>query len=188
MIDKERLALFNQAKSISNDTAVKAVHKIRQKGWWDDFLTHQKGTMYKIELPSVRWSNVKLDNVNLHNANLWDAKLEKADLRFAGLQEARLEDAHLQGSDLRSAHLQGAVLVKANLQDVHLNNAELQGANLMGANLRGADLQGAKFDEKTVLPDAQIVGMDNNRKAIYDKYWTPDIDEEYMSRYTHQIS
>lgn len=68
-----------------------------------------------------------------------------------------------------------------------LTGAKLQGANLAGvtlwrANLTNANLQQVKFDEHTVLPDAQWVEEDTEGNLIYDKCWIQDID---MTRYTN---
>jgi uncharacterized protein YjbI with pentapeptide repeats len=97
-------------------------------------------------------------------------------LSGATLQDANLQGANLQDADLQKAYLQGAFLVQASLQ-----GANLQHANLHEATLKLSDLPShiARFDEKTILPDADNIGHEFN--PIYDKYWTPETD---MSRYT----
>ena len=70
----------------------------------------------------------------------------------------------------------------SNLQDAYLAYANLQNAILINANLRNAILENTEFNEKTVLPDAEAIGLDSEDNKIYSKYWTPETD---MTRYTN---
>jgi uncharacterized protein YjbI with pentapeptide repeats len=142
----------------------------------------------KLRVTNLQGAN--LWNASLQGANLMSANLEQADLVSANLHGANLEYASLQGANLMSANLHGAKLGQAKLQGVALWDASLQGANLMSANLHGAkNIETATFDEKTVLPDANLLQdekgdyrKDVNGNYIYDKYWTLTTD---MTRYTN---
>lgn len=134
-------------------------------------------------LQDVWLSYATLEDTWLMNANLRGTKLGKADLRGADLWKA-----DLQGAMLSYAYLQGAMLNYTNLQGANFYKATLQGTSLEKANLRNARLTYVEYDEKTILPDAEMICSDDGRPLvdeqdnfIFDKYWTPETD---MSRYT----
>ena len=173
--EERKLALFRQAKSRSNDFAVDALDQIQQEDWWEELLEHYPSANknYRIDLSRVQWAG----GVMLREANLQQALLLQANL-----QEAFLEGAILEKADLWSANLQQTKLTGANLQQTLLRNANLHGANLARVNLAGAEIhESTKFDNRTVLPDANIIGSDQDGTPLYDKYWTP---ETKMKRYT----
>lgn len=135
-------------------------------------------------LLSADLQHAKLGRANLQHAKLWDAKMQHVNLRSADLQHAKLVFAKLQHANLRKANLQHANLQYANMQHVNLKKANLQSARLQYANLRDVqNIEEALFNEKTVLPDAEKIGNDDERKAIFtpESYWTPETD---MTRYT----
>ncbi len=143
------------------------------------------------DLQQADLTEAHLDSANLKRANLLGANLQNASLMWADLQQANLQQSSLQGAHLREATLQGTILYNTNLQQAKLWQTDLQeavlyranlcGTELFKANLKGAKLEYATFDGTTVLPDAKYIKLDDNGKAIYDKYWTPETD---MSRYT----
>lgn len=145
-------------------------------------------------------SNANLTSANLNGASLTSAKLDRADLFNANLSKVHMFNtnltyvslgrANLSNADLLSANLDGADLAFANLSGANLGRANMSGADLIYANLSGtflvesnlvdADLSYVTLNEKTVLPDAQILDKSPDTPR-YDKYWTPETD---MTRYT----
>jgi hypothetical protein len=168
-VRNEKKNLIIQLRSKDNATALGALEQIKENGW------HEDGTLRGADLWQANLQAARLLGAELQGAILKYANLQGASLTFANLQGASLRGANLQGVDLNQANLQATYVVEANLQRAKLLGANLKGADLRGANLQGADLRGVKFDEKTVLPDAQEI------YHRYDKYWTPETD---MSRYT----
>lgn len=147
--------------------------------------------LQETDLSGADLQSVKLEVINLQGANLSFAVIEAATMLHPNFEEADLSYSTLKGSHLPFSNLQSANLEAANLENTNLVYARLQQANFSGANLQGvilrdASLRGAvideytKFNEKTVLPDARSL-KNEERKTIFDKYWTPETD---MSRYT----
>jgi uncharacterized protein YjbI with pentapeptide repeats len=147
----------------------------------------QGADLYQANLQDTNLWAANLQGANLYQANLQGANLTRANLEGAYLGDANLKGANLykanlQGADLFKANLQGANLIAAKLQDADLGYANLQGADLRSANLKGAKLDDASYDEKTVLPDAKYIGIDDDGKDIFDKYYIAG--ETDMRRYT----
>lgn len=151
----------------------------------------QGANLEKANLQNTNFLNAKIEEANLSEANLQNSHLFAATLRGANLYNANLKEGHLYG-----ANLEGASLAKANLEDADLRESILIGTDLHSANLKGADLsapqragalifglpfESVKYDETTVLPNAEYLGNDNGDNPIYDKYWTPETD---MGLYT----
>ena len=138
--------------------------------------------------------HANMESANLQEAILREANLQNVNLRRANLQGCELEFANLQGASLSSGKLQGAYLGCADLRGANLEYAGLQGSDLGQANLRDAkNIESARFDEKTLLPDAEFQRDENGNLIRDDKgkrlfiytpqsYWTPDTD---MTRYTN---
>ncbi|MEM9951660.1 MAG: pentapeptide repeat-containing protein [Chloroflexota bacterium] len=147
----------------------------------------ENANLSRAHLENANLIRAHLENANLSRAHLENVGLTEAHLENAKLTEAQLENANLSGAQLENAELFGAQLENAELFGAQLENAKLFGARLKNANLWIAPLRGAKditdaqFNEQTVLPDAEHIGYDDDRKPIYDKYWTPETD---MTRYT----
>lgn len=177
--------LVAQAGSKTRAVAADAIHELsKRSGLYRDALV-------EADLKDVDLSGVHLDSANLQDANLMSANLKGAWLRVANLERAELSYTDCQKADLRSVilkeagmwntFLQGANLSGANLHRAEVGHIFCEGANLMNAWLRNVeDIELAHFDETTILPDAQIIGKDEHRNPIYDKFWTPDTD---MLRY-----
>jgi hypothetical protein len=203
---QERLIMV--AGGQSNETAKRAIDELRHRGW----LEGADGLLRKVRLWNAKLQGADLRNANLSGTDMQEASLERAILRGAKLERAMLPFTKLEGADLREANLQGAVLFKAdlkvanlwrancqaayldranlrqailaetNFQDSNLAETDFRMANLRGSNFRGAILEKARFDEETVLPDAQFVRREKDGTEIFDKYWTPDTD---LSRFTN---
>jgi uncharacterized protein YjbI with pentapeptide repeats len=122
-------------------------------------------------MQGAKFIDAILSNVNLNGSDLNNADLSHSNLHESNFRNAGMGYANLSNTDLQSANLENAILYKA----------KLLGANLCNSNLRGANLTEAIFDEKTILPDANLVEITNERGYMYDKYWTPNVD---MTRYT----
>jgi uncharacterized protein YjbI with pentapeptide repeats len=162
-----------------------------------EFTNFQEASFVNADLRHANLSHAKLQQAtlmytDLQQANLWCAKLQGADLMWAKLQQAELAFSHLENASaglanfqqcyLYMAYLQNADLRSSNLQDAYLAYAKLQNAILVKANLRNAILKNTEFNEKTVLPDAEAISLDDEGNKIYSKYWTPETD---MTRYTN---
>lgn len=134
-------------------------------------------------LDSANLQHTRLLMSNLQHSRLSHANLQQTELENANLQQANLREANLQEAYLREANLQGVDLYKANLQETNLGLANLRDASLLQVNLLGAKIDYAQFDEKTLLPDAQKTGWDDEGNNLYTpkSYWTPKTD---MRRYT----
>ena len=140
-------------------------------------------------LTSANLQAAYLEQTILERAELEEANLQDANLSWASLEQASLFRANLEQANLQYARLQEADLWEANLHGTNLMSANLQGAFLRAANLRGVEgIETARFDEKTVLPDAESIRDENDHfmqddagNFIWDKYWTPETD---MTRYT----
>ena len=190
-----RQRLIREMGSRDNATARRAAREANERGMVEDgslrraILTEasmeevdlsggdfESASLWLADLSRARLARANFENASLERTELDDAFLYRANLKNTFLQEATLENADLDEANLTGAHLREANLEKANLQD-----ATLYGAFLYRANLLNAYLNGAKFDEKTVLPDAKIIGRDEHVAPVYDKYWTADTD---MKRYT----
>ena len=143
-----RIRLIHEVGSKDNATTLKAIHKIRERGW----LSGDDGVLRR----------GRLSGVNLEGANLHAVNLEGAHLSLVNLEGANLSYANFKGADLQYANLKGVYLYEANLEDT----------NLSGVNFRDANLNRVKFNEKVVLPDSAY----NFKTKTYDKYWTPDTD------------
>lgn len=201
-IEEKKKNLIIQLRSQDNATAIAAVEQLKVNNWIEDG-SLQSAILYEANLQgtSMTLANLRgayLSNVNLQDANLGhsnlegtklnNANLKRAELLVSNLQYADLEHTNLQRANLFSARLQNANLFKVDMEWAFLSEAKMQGANLANANLRNAELENTIFDEKTVLPDAEVKTTDNgfplrdeHRNLVYDKYWTPQTD---MSRYT----
>ncbi len=173
--------LIRQMGSAENKTALYAVEKLKDNGWFRDG-SLQGADLRRANLEGAALARANLEGVNLQQANLCKAYLGETILRAADLREARLHGANLRQVVLESATLAGADLTDAylavsdlreadlsysRLQSANLWQARLQGANLSYADLRDATLYGIEFDGRTILPDGT--------------YWTPDRD---MTRFT----
>ena len=151
-----------------------------------------------IELRGADLSEGRFQWASLKSANLARTKLRKADLtrvkamkssffmayaQRSIFQRGNFDQADFQEADFHGAKLNTARLTQVNMRDTNLAEADLRGAVLTGArmirtNLRGANLAYARFDESTILPDAEFIPERNS----FDKYWTPQTD---MTRYTN---
>ena len=131
----------------------------------------------KINLATIKASDLSLYDIELHGANLFNARfqgaslskaeLQKANLSMSILEKAHLTDANLSQADLTFAHLQEAMLYDANLQE-----ADLLGANLQKAKLSGTDLRGAKNLTAAQLLEAIVddtTQLDPELRAEYDR-------------------
>ncbi len=138
-----------------------------------------------------QWASLKSANLamtNLQKADLTRVKAMKSSFYMARaqrsvLQRGNFDKADFQEADLHGVDLSAARLTQVNMRDTNLAEANLRGAVLTGArmirtNLRGANLAYARFDESTILPDAEF-DLDS---WSFDKYWTPQTD---MTRYTN---
>lgn len=198
-INTKKRELLSRLRSHQPYNATEAMREIRDNNLFH-LVQAQKDNLYKLH-----WNKIDLSQVDLEGANLESTSLESASLYSANLEGAKLRSANmyrfngyyavLRGAslgyaDLREAtlhrtNLEKAFLWGADLEDANLQSANLCGANLMLANLKHADLKYAKFDERTILPDSNIVVTSPEARILthddYDKYWTPDTD---MTRYT----
>ena len=95
--------------------------------------------------------------------------------------------ANLWGSNLSSVNLNQANLQGSNLQEANLEHTILYGALLRGAKLKNANLKSAKFDSKTLLPNAIIIGQDDLGHNLYDResYWSLETDMECYTNPSH---
>lgn len=211
-IDELKAKLVRESGSLVNDVAVHAIQELRSHGWLSDkngllagaslIQTNlQYAPLKRANLEGVNIKNANFQNADLHGAilknahvglgssgayfqeaNLSSAQFQEANLINSNLEHANLESTYFQGACLARTNLRGANLCLANLDNTVLSYANLEEVNLSGSNLKGAIIDYAKFNEKTVLPDANLTQeKDSNDNAIYNKYWTPDID---MRRYT----
>ena len=170
-----------------------------------------EANLQEANLEEADLSNTVLNEANLQKARLFKANLQEANFQLANMQETNLRLSKMQNADFSyckmqnadlslckaqnanfdTTNLQGASLGLSDFEGANLRYSNLRQANLLSANLTNAKLSGARFDEKTVLPDAQNL-TDEQGKMVKDKqgnyvytkasYWTPDID---MSRYTN---
>jgi hypothetical protein len=183
-VRNEKQKLIIQMRSNNKADVNNAVEQLRAEGWLEDG-SLKKANLREVNLESERLMNANLEGTYLNRANLQDAEINEANLEGAklwgrNLQNVSLWLTNLKGANLAGSNLQGAKLGGANLQGAWLNDVILRGVHLREANLEGARLKNAKFDEKTVLPDAEIINNDAFNPT-FDKYWTPDTD---MRRYT----
>lgn len=181
---QEKTQIIKEMGSQDNVTALRAVEKLRERGWLTD------GTLKGVSLAGANLEGANLDaqdqdvdderhleavdltGVNLRDANLSKAVLRGAFLRDADLAGADMRGADLQRADLRQADLRGAILNEADLQMASLAAAFMEGAFLeraflTGANLRRAIMRNAHLTG-AILPDGNL--------------WSPAVD---LMRYTH---
>jgi len=185
-IAETKRQLIQKAGSNFNYRALDAIETARENGWLDT----EDGLLAGQDLLSANLKDANLQEVNLrstdlHGANLQKANLKRAQLQYASLAQARLQNAYLVGANLQEAYLwwanlKEAILIGANLKDANLEDADLSGANLANANLVGANLKDAIFDKTTILPDATLIGSDDEGNAKFNKFWTPETD---MAKY-----
>ncbi len=155
-----------------------------------------ESNLERINLSKAQLSGANLERVNLGHARLiqtlWGStNLERANLEHANLVQSTFIGSNLYQVNLEHSYLIKATLYKTNLETVNfrganLENADLSKSNLSGAilhesNLMGTNLADTTFDSQTVLPDANLVGYDENNSPIYDKFWTSETD---MTQYT----
>ena len=103
-------------------------------------------------------------------------------MAYGSLDHCDFQEADLHGADLSHSDLSHSLLRDTNFAEANLGRAVLSDTRMISANLTGANLTGAFFNENTILPDAKFVGFDEDRHAIFDKYWTTDTD---MTCYTN---
>ncbi|MCB9453742.1 MAG: pentapeptide repeat-containing protein [Anaerolineaceae bacterium] len=125
-------------------------------------VTGERGTL----LAEIRLTGMDLSRTDFYKFNFSTAVLYSTDFG---------------GSNLFHANLSGAYLFGANLSHTDLSNADLRQASLHRANLKQAYLKNTRFDEKTALPDAEVIAWnDEATQATYTKYWSQETD---MMRY-----
>jgi uncharacterized protein YjbI with pentapeptide repeats len=158
---------------------------LRENGWLLDG-TCNGADLFEAHLPNANFCAGNLQGTSFTQANLQDAwfagtKLQESRFFTANLENAIFNQAQLQNANLEWANLKGANLKEADLKGANLRSVCLEYANLREAYLEGVDLTNAKFNEKTILPDTKIIGMDEQFKPIFDKLWTSNTE---MSCYT----
>lgn len=118
--------------------------------------------------------------------------LTHVDLSEMDLSKTDFYNFNFTGSLFYRTNLSDANLLKTNLMNAYLHRANLRYAGFSGTNLRQACLhlaqlehahfENVQFDDKTVLPDGEIIAWDiDYGAATYTKYWSKDTD---MGRYT----
>ena len=95
---------------------------------------------------------------NLAGQDLRGRDFTGQSLAGADLSGTRLDEATLTGVSLRRADLRGASLRRAKLDRADLREADLRDADLSVASLVRADLRGVKWNGKTKLRRARLVG------------------------------
>jgi uncharacterized protein YjbI with pentapeptide repeats len=181
----EKRNLFVQLRSKDQRTSLNALELVRERGWDKDGMLNE-ADLSEVNLPWVDLSESNLQKTKLLRANLVGSQFSKANMQEAVLDNANLTETYMFQANLRKASLQNAFLreaylSEANLQGANLSNANLAEANLQEANLLGAILINTVFDERTVLPDAQLIENPPVPTMNYTHYWTPLTD---MRRYT----
>ena len=147
-----RVRLYREAKSRSNDIAIRAVERMKYENW----LLGDDSFLQRVDLTYANLQGADLKQANLCGSGLNDSELENADLTNANLEEVWFMIANMKSAQLSNANLTGAILI----------GADLQGANLTGAYMKGAMLGGSKLEETTftgtTLPDGSeyLEGMD----------------------------
>lgn len=126
-ISREKDTLIEQMGSADNVTALRAVAKLRQRGWLADG-----------SLKGVSFSRANLAGADLSGADLKRTDFSGANLSSANLQQATFYKALLLGADLENADLAGAYCIEANFSSANLTNAQFKGAFLANAVFTGA--------------------------------------------------
>ena len=181
--------LYSDLHSVSNDTVLNALHRLREKGWVDkdyhkdkDFSranwegayiggmnfeqSNLESAIFKQVTTAgidgnhpVNFKGALLVSAHLAGAYLWEANLSGAELYKANLSGANLWEAHLAGANLWKANLSGVLLVSAQLASADLSFANLEGARLSFANLEGTSLFRANLEGASLIK-ANLEGTD----------------------------
>lgn len=175
--------LIREISNIDNGLAARAFKELRAKKWLLDGsltsrdlsranlvgLNFQGADLRKCNLSNSNFVKSKFENANLFNTNLRGSNFQKTILSQAILVQSNGEYvdfrfAYLWKADLSNSYLKEATFQNANLVGTILKEANLTGANISGADLSEADLSGAIlddiiFDERTILPNGEMVEM-----------------------------
>lgn len=109
--------------------------------------------------------------------------LSRTDLYEFNFTGSLFYRANLSHTNLLKTNFSNAYLFRANLSYAGLSSTNFCQACLHQATLEHAYLERVQFDDKTVLPDGEIIEWDvDYGEATYTKYWSKDTD---MERYTN---